>query len=175
MNIGLIGYRGAGKSTVGRRLASRLQRKFVDTDNLIEEHQGARISEIVKSHGWGYFRAIEKRIIEEVSKEDHLIIATGGGAVLDNGNLRSLKKNGLIIWLKADQQVLLRRMDQDPRTNANRPTLTGKGILDELGEMVEIRSPFYEKASDVQLDTSTLDIEAVVERVLSIIEERMGT
>ena len=175
MNIVLIGYRGSGKSIAGSRLAARLQRKFVDTDDLIEERHGVLISDIVESHGWDYFRAIEKRIIEEVSNEDHLVIATGGGAVLDDGNLRSLKKNSLIIWLKADQQVLCKRIGQDPRTIANRPTLTGKGVLEELGEIMVSRSPFYENAADVQLDTSTLDVEAVVERVLSIIDKRIGT
>src|SRR4030042_4082888 len=111
MNIVLIGYRGSGKTTVGRRLADRLKLRFVDTDDLIEERQGNPVSDIVKSHGWGHFRKLERNTIEEISKEDHLIIAPGGGAVLDQENVKALRKNGFIIWLKADKQSLLRRMN----------------------------------------------------------------
>jgi shikimate kinase len=172
MNIILIGYRGSGKSTVGRRLAARMRRRFVDTDDLIESEEG-RISDIVKSHGWDYFRAVEKRIIDGISKEDNLVIALGGGAVLDPDNIVNLERNGLIIYLKADQQTLLKRMDDDPGTNTRRPTLTGKGTLEEIEEIISVREPFYEKASDIQIDTSTFDIEAVIERVLAIFDEKL--
>jgi shikimate kinase len=172
MNIILIGYRGSGKSTVGRRLAARMERRFVDTDDLIESKEG-QIRDIVKSHGWDYFRALEKRIIEEISKEDNLVIALGGGAVLDLDNLEVLKRNGFIIWLKADQQILLKRMDEDPGTNTRRPTLTGKGTTEELEEMISLREPFYERTSQIQIDTSELDVEAVIEQVLVIFDEKL--
>ncbi len=113
MNIILIGYRGSGKSTVGRSLASRMRRRFVDTDDLIESKEG-QISDIVKSRGWDHFRAIEKRIVGEISQEDNLVIALGGGAVLDPDNIVNLERNGFIIWLKADRDVLRKRMDEDP-------------------------------------------------------------
>ena len=171
MNIILIGYRGSGKSTVGRSLASRMKRRFVDTDDLIESKEG-QISDMVKSRGWDYFRAMEKKVIEEISKEDNLVIALGGGAVLDTDNVKALRKNGFIIWLKADQQTLLKRMDEDPGTNTRRPTLTGKGTLEELEEMMFRRGPFYKTASESQIDTSTLDVKAVVGRVLAIFDEK---
>jgi shikimate kinase len=173
MNIVLIGYRGSGKSTVGKRLASRMQRRFVDTDDLIESKEG-QISDIVKSHGWNYFRAMERRMIEEISKEDNLIIALGGGAVLDSDNIANVERNGLIIWLKADQEVLRKRMNQDPRTLASRPTLTGKGTIEELEEIMDFRNPFYEKAATIQLDTSTLNVEEVVENILVAFKEKTG-
>jgi shikimate kinase len=173
MNIVLIGYRGAGKSTVGSRLAVRLQMKFVDTDNLIEERQGALISDIVKSYGWGYFRAMEKQTIEEISNQDHLVIAPGGGAVLEAGNITALRRNGLMIWLKADGEAIRRRMEQDPLTFVRRPTLTGKGVLEELEEVMAYRESFYERAAEVKLDTSALDVEAVVENILSIFQEKV--
>ena len=174
MNIVLIGYRGAGKSTVGRKLATLTRKEFVDTDDLLEERHGAAISEIVESLGWEHFRAMEKSIVEEISRGNHLVIAAGGGVVLDPANVISLKKNGLVIWLKADRQVLYKRMDLDPRTKASRPTLTGKGSLEELGEIMAYREPFYEQAADLQFDTADLGVEEVVESLLSIIEERMG-
>jgi len=174
MNIVLIGYRGAGKSTVGRRLAAMTEKEFVDTDVLVEERQGEAISKIVESLGWDHFRAMEKRIVEEISRGDGLVIAAGGGVVLDPENVISLKKNGLIIWLKAAGQVLCKRMDLDPRTKASRPTLTGKGTLEELEEIMANREPFYERAADIRFDTADLGVEEVVESILSIIGNRMG-
>ncbi len=169
MNIVLIGYRGSGKSRVGRKLASRMGSKFVDTDDLIESKEG-RIGDIVKSRGWDYFRAIEKRMIEEISREDNLVIALGGGAVLDADNVVNLERNGLIVWLKADPEVLRKRIGEDDRTSVSRPTLTGKGTMEELEEVMAYRNRFYEKAGKIQLETSSLDAEAVVERLLAILD-----
>jgi len=173
MNIILIGYRGSGKSTVGSRLAARLQMRFVDTDNLIESKEG-HISDIVKSKGWDYFRKLEKSVIEEISKGSNLIIAPGGGAVLDTDNINALKRNGFIIWLKADQQTLFKRIQKDQGSSTRRPTLTGKGILEEIEETISERGPFYEKASEIQIDTSAQDVEAVVEDILTVLEGKMG-
>jgi shikimate kinase len=174
MKIVLIGYRGAGKSTVGRRLATRLGKNFVDTDELVEKRQGLAIRDIVQSKGWAYFRAVEKKIIEEISGRDDLIIAPGGGSVLDAENVGFLRKNGLIIWLKADRHILGKRMEQDPRSHLSRPTLTGQGALEELGEVLASRTPFYEEAADAELDTSALEVEEAVEALLSIIWEKKG-
>ena len=174
MNIVLIGYRGAGKSTVGRMLAARAGKRFVDADELVEKHYGASISDIVQSKGWQHFRDLEKGAIEEICQGDHLIIAPGGGAVLDPANVQSLKKNGFVIWLKADGEVLSRRMNLDPRTPAGRPTLTGKGALEEFQDVLAVRNPYYARAADVQVDTSALNLEEVVEKVCSILQERKG-
>jgi shikimate kinase len=174
MNLILIGYRGSGKSTVGSRLAARLKMRFIDIDDLIEERQGVPISDIVKSHGWGHFRKMEASIIKEISNGDHLIIAPGGGAVLDADNVSVLRKNGVIIWLKADKQTLLKRMNQDPGTNTRRPTLTGKGTSEELKEVMSLREPIYERVSEIQIDTSTLDVEAVAENILTVLKDKMG-
>jgi len=173
MNIVLIGYRGSGKSAVGTRLAARLRMEFVDTDDLIESKEG-HISDIVKSKGWDYFRRREKSVIEEISKGSNLIIAPGGGAVLDTDNVNALKRNGLIIWLKADQQALLKRIQKDQGSSTRRPTLTGKGTLEEIEETISEREPFYEKASEIQVDTSALDVEAVVEDILTVLKGKMG-
>jgi shikimate kinase len=173
MNIILIGYRGSGKSTVGSRLAARLQMKFVDTDDLIESKEG-HISDIVKSKGWDYFRKLEKSVIEEISKGSNLIIAPGGGAVLDTDNVNALKRDGFIIWLKADQETLLKRIQKDQGSSTRRPTLTGKGILEEIEETISEREPFYERAYEIQIDTSALDVEAMVEEILTVLKAKMG-
>lgn len=172
MNIILIGYRGSGKSRVGRELANRLEKRFVDTDDLIESKEG-KISDIVKSRGWDYFRAIEKRMIEEISSEDNLVIALGGGAVLDAENVVHLERNGLLIWLKAEPDVLRKRMEEDHRTSVSRPPLTGKGTMEELEEVMAYRNRFYEKAGKIQLETSSLDAEAVVEKIMTALKGAM--
>jgi shikimate kinase len=172
MNIVLIGYRGSGKSTVGRRLATRLKLRFVDTDDLIEERQGVPISDIVKSHGWGHFRKLERNTIEEISKEDRLIIAPGGGAVLDTDSVNALRKNGLILWLKADKPTLLKRLNQDPGTDTRRPTLTGQGTSEELKEVMSLREPIYEQVSEIEIDTSRIDVETVVQNILTVLKDR---
>ena len=173
MNLVLIGYRAAGKTTVGRRLSAYLRRVFVDSDDMIEKHKGTPIGDIVRCHGWDYFRAIEREIISEVSNYDNLIVSAGGGVVIDPENVKVLKRNGLIIWLKADVEVLLERMVRDLRSAIERPSLTGRGTLKEFKEVLVQRGPLYERASEVQVDTSLLDVDGVVNQVLSIFEERL--
>lgn len=172
MNLVLIGYRAAGKTAVGRKLSASLRKVFLDTDEMVEERQGIHIEDIVKFHGWDYFRAIERKVISEISRHDDLIIATGGGAVLEPENVKALKGNGFIIWLKADVRVLLQRMAKDSRTATGRPSLTGKGTFEELEEVMAYRTPFYERASEAKIDTSALSVKGVAEGILSIFLER---
>lgn len=174
MNIVLIGYRGAGKTVVGKQLASHLGMKFIDIDHLIEERYQKRIIDIVESKGWDYFRNIEKRFIQEISRQDHLVIAPGGGAVLDVNNIIALKKKGFIIWLKADPEILHRRLEEDQGSISQRPPLTDKGSLEEIKEVLAERNPLYERASEAQLDTTILSVKMVVDRVLSLLQERIG-
>jgi shikimate kinase len=173
VNVVLIGYRGAGKTVVGRQLATRLGMKFVDTDVLIEERHQKRISDIVMSEGWDHFRKLERQLIQEVSIQDHLVIASGGGVVLDVNNIIALRKKGFIIWLKAEPEVLLKRMGEDPQTAIQRPPLTEKGALEEIKEVLAYRNPFYKWASGAQLDTTTFDVEAVVENILFILKGKV--
>ncbi len=172
MNVVLIGYRGAGKSTVGRRLAKRLGKRFMDTDDLLEKREGSSIRDIVRSSGWNHFRAMEKQIIKEAAGQDDLVIAPGGGAVLDAENLGSLKRNGLIIWLKAEPRIHHQRLLLSKRTGKSRPPLTGKGTLAEVAEVLAAREPFYEEAADIRIDTTMLNKEEVLERILSSLPNR---
>lgn len=174
MNIVLIGYRGAGKTVVGRQLASHLGMKFVDVDCLIEERYQKRIIDIVESKGWDHFRNIEKRLIQEIASQDHLVIASGGGAVLDVNNVIALRKKGFVIWLKAEPEILYKRLEEDQRSVVQRPPLTDKGSLEEIKTVLAERNPLYEWASEAQLDTTTLSVKMVVERVLSLLQERVG-
>ena len=117
MNIVLIGYRCSGKTAIGKMLVRELRRGFLDTDSLIEKNTGCSIEMIISRHGWDHFREIEKRLVEEVSRGDNLVIATGGGVVMDKENVKNLKKNGWIVWLKGKSEVLKARMDNEQKSN----------------------------------------------------------
>jgi shikimate kinase len=172
MNIVLIGYRASGKTEVGKRLASRLHMDFVDTDDLIQARQGRSIKGIVETLGWDHFRTLEKEVVSTISERDEQVIAAGGGVVLDRDNVLALRKKGWMIWLKADAETLMNRMEKDPRTLLQRPSLTGKGTLDELGEVLTVRNSFYEEAAETELDTSRSDVEGVIGQILSVVKEK---
>lgn len=166
MNIILIGYRCSGKTAVGKKLAKETGRDFIDTDLLIEKSAACSIEEIISRHGWDHFRDIENKIVKEVSQNDHQVIATGGGVVLDDDNVKNLKKNGFIIWLKGDTAVLKERMCEDHRSGSTRPSLTGDDPVDEIKKVLDTRNPLYRQAGDITVDTSTLSIQEVADRII---------
>ena len=158
MNIVLIGYRCSGKTTVGEILARELGRDFIDTDALIEVRVGCSIEALISTKGWDYFREIEKGLVEEVSMRDNLVIATGGGVVMDEENVKNLKENAWIVWLNGDSEVLKERMGREQRSGKGRPSLTGADPLGEIEQVLSIRKPLYEQAGDLTVDTSNLSI-----------------
>ncbi|MBW2206369.1 MAG: shikimate kinase [Deltaproteobacteria bacterium] len=166
MNIVLIGYRCSGKTEVGKILARELGKDFLDTDTLIEENAGSSIDQIVSREGWDHFRKIEKGLIEEISHRDNLVVATGGGVVMDEDNVKNLKRKGLLIWLKGDAEVLKERMIKDQRSEKIRPSLTGTDPLEEITRVLSIRMPLYEKAETLTVDTGTLSIREVASLIM---------
>jgi shikimate kinase len=156
MNIVLIGYRCSGKTAVGEILANELGRDFLDTDALIEDRAGCSIEALISTRGWGYFREIEKGLVEEVLMRDNLIIATGGGVVMDEENVKNMKQSAWIIWLNGRPKVLKERMDKEQRSGKSRPSLTGVDPLVEIEQVLSIRKPLYEQAGDLTIDTSSL-------------------
>ncbi|MCL2639450.1 MAG: shikimate kinase [Phycisphaerales bacterium] len=165
MNIVLIGYRGTGKSTIGKKLAERLRRDFVDTDTLLVERAGKTIKQIFETEGEPGFRDREAAVIAEVANRDNLVIAVGGGAVLRPANVTALKKNGRLIWLQANATVLHARITADPATAANRPNLLagGGGGAAEIEILLAARTPLYKAAADATLDVTNLSVEQAVE------------
>ncbi len=151
MNIVLIGMRGAGKSHLGRLLAARLGREFVDLDVLITARAGQTVSEIVAASGWPGFRDLEAAVTSEVAARDNLVIATGGGIVCAEENTRALKRNGTLVWLRADAATLLKRAGGD----ANRPPLSGESPAAEMRAVLAERTPLYTAAADLEIDTMT--------------------
>jgi len=171
MNIFLIGYRCVGKTSVGQSLAQRLGWSFVDTDVKLVEEQGQKISEIVDTKGWASFRKMEKQVIQRVCERDHCVVATGGGVVLDDENVKRMKASGVLIWLKANVHTIGNRMAQDPLTLDFRPSLTSKGVVEEIKETLFLRNPYYEKAMNFMVDTDLIGMEAVCDAILQGLEK----
>ena len=172
MNIVLIGYRCSGKTVVGKAVAEHLDRVFIDADDYLEFKAGRSIERIVEEEGWGYFRELEKKVIDELSGQDNLVMATGGGVVTDNENINRLKENGLIFWLRAEADVLKARMDNDQSVGKKRPSLTGKNPLEEIRSVLDQRAPLYEKAADRVIDTDNLSLAQTVDRIIEMIQQQ---
>jgi len=166
MNIVLIGYRCSGKTCSGKMIAKKMKREFKDIDFIIEERACCTIEELVAVKGWGYFRSLEKDIIREVSDMDNLVIATGGGVVTDGENVRNLKRNCFVIWLKADVNTLKERMKKEQESGVLRPALTGKDPVEEVKAVLDLRNPLYEAAGDLVIETDRIPAETIAEYII---------
>lgn len=153
-NIYLIGPRASGKTSVGRLLAKKLARPFQDTDQLIVESIGMDISQYVESHGWDAFRDREAEVLADVSNAGGLVVGCGGGIVLREKS-RELLSDGTVLYLKVTPAELRKRLSLDPN-QAQRPSLTGKSIVDETLEIVEQRQALYEQQAHIILGPGTL-------------------
>ncbi len=166
MNIFLIGYRCTGKTTIGKVLAERLDWDFLDTDAELVRAAKQSIKDIVQNSGWDTFRDMEREVIQNICGSNGQVVATGGGAILYNENVSWMKKNGQLIWLKASAETIKKRMIRDQTTDTYRPSLTGKGFVDEVEETLLKREPLYKKAMDFCIDTDHTSIEKMVEAIL---------
>ena len=175
MNVVLMGYRGTGKTSVGRLLADRLEKPFLDSDELIKASSGKSVRKMVAEKGWDFFRQEEKRIVAEISGNDGCVLALGGGAVLDEENVRNLKDKGFFIWLTAEAQTILERLSDDGKTLEQRPSLAGKDPDEETKFLLKAREPLYAKIADCRVDTSDRSIEEVADEVIRILGRDAGS
>lgn len=152
---------GAGKSTVGRQLARKLGRRFVDSDHEIESRTGVRIPTIFEIEGEAGFRRREAEAIEALSRESGLVLATGGGAVLDPANRRRLKAAGLVIYLRVLPLALYERTRHD----RNRPLLQVADPLAKLEEIFSQRDPIYREIADLVVESSGGGVAGMVRRI----------
>ena len=159
----LTGYRATGKSSVGRILASMLDWRFFDTDFEIEKRQGFSVSRIVAKKGWEFFREQEKKILMELADREQVVIATGGGAIMHQQIWNRLMKNGLVVWLTADPQIICQRLAADPATEGQRPSLTSSDILTEVESVLREREPLYRAGSHLEIDSSRSVVEIAEE------------
>jgi shikimate dehydrogenase len=162
-NIALVGFMGAGKSSVGKALARKTGKPFTDLDSLVEKRAGKSISRIFKEDGEPAFRQLEKAITADSARKSGKVIACGGGVLLDPSNITALKKSSIIVYLKASNSAILKRVSSGPL----RPLLAdGKDIV----PLITSRKPLYEQSADITIDTTRLGVDRAADRII----ERLG-
>jgi shikimate kinase len=164
-NIALIGFMAVGKSAIGRTLARKLRRRFVDLDRVIERAEGSKVREIFERKGEAYFRQLEKEALAGVLEGNNQVIATGGGVILDDQNLQILREKALLIGLSAEMDVLLARVG----AGTKRPLLQGSNRREKIEDLLRQRVSRYAQAH-VTIDTSNLTVDQVVKKIIGIIE-----
>lgn len=163
-NIVLCGYMGSGKTSVGKRLAELTGRTFIDMDRYIEQKEGATISEIFAARGEAAFRAMERETAKELSLKSGLIVATGGGALMDAENTAVLKENGVIVLLNASMEAIRKRLSGD----SSRPLLNGSDREETLQRLYRERMGVYRAAADFTVDADGC-VQDVTQRILKTV------
>lgn len=161
-NIVLIGFMGSGKTSVGEHLSKLLEMEYVDTDNLILEKSGKTINEIFEVHGEDYFRKLEMSTIKDLEGYKNTIISCGGGVVLNSENIRILKQNATIVWLKARPQEIYNRISHDK----TRPLLKDNFTLAHLEKTLNSRLVLYEDSKDIEIETDGKSIDEVCNEII---------
>lgn len=164
-NVVLIGFMGTGKSSAGRLAAERLGLRLVDMDTMIEERAGKKISDIFAEDGEAHFRALESKLAAELGHGHGMVIATGGGVVLNPANIPNLGRHGVVVCLRADPDVILKRVAQ----HTHRPLLETGEKAKAIVDLLKKRKPLYDAIPN-QIDTSRMSVEAVAERIVELYE-----
>jgi len=167
----LIGYRGTGKSTVGRIVAERSRRPFADADIELERASGRSIRSIFERDGESAFRAWETEVLLNLAASPRLaggVLATGGGAILLEANRRALRRFGLVVWLTADAPTLARRLSGSRHGGGDRPALTAAGTLAEVADVLEARTPIYRQVADFEVVSAGRSVFEVADSVLEV-------
>jgi len=167
MNIVLTGMMGTGKTVIGKKLAQKLNMKYISTDEVIKKDVGMSIPKIFKRKGEPYFREVETKAVKCVAMLDNFVIDTGGGVVQRSENMEELERNGAIICLTASPEVILKRTS---KTNY-RPLLNVDDPVSEIKGLLEKRKQFYKRCSRM-IDTSNKGIEEVVNEIIKFLSER---
>lgn len=162
----MVGMMGAGKSSVGRRLAARLGMPFVDADTEIEKAANASINDIFEQHGEAYFRDGERRVIRRLLDGKAKVLATGGGAFINPETRAAINANAISIWLKADRDILLSRV----KRRSNRPLLKTNNLDEVLQNLIEERDPHYAEAT-IHVQSRDVAHEVVVNDILKSLDQ----
>lgn len=165
----LTGFRAAGKTAVGQQLARLCGYDFADTDALLLERMGCSIAEVVKRHGWPYFREQERLLLVEQASRRNTVLATGGGAILHQREWQLLRQQAVVIWLRTDLAATLARLRQDAQTAEQRPCLLHQtdDLETETAAVLQEREPLYRAGADVVVDTGN---KTLAELSLSLLE-----
>ena len=166
MNLILCGMMGAGKTTIGIKIAEMTGRRWYDTDGVIVDRHG-KISDIFEYYGEAHFRKLETEIVKELAKKDNLVVSTGGGLVLKNENNAILKENGVIVFLRASLDTLDKRLIVD----GTRPLLQAstESIRDRLEKLMRERMPIYEHVADYIVDVDGKTPEAIAKEIIEVV------
>ncbi|MBJ6727112.1 shikimate kinase [Geomesophilobacter sediminis] len=168
MNLVLIGYRGTGKSHIGRLVARQLKMRCFSMDREIEKQAGRTIPEIVADDGWTVFRDLESDMVRRLTALDHVMLDTGGGVIERPENVAALRKNSCVIWMTAGLDTIVTRIS----SGIHRPSLTGdKSFTDEVAEVLERRNPLYRDASHYQVSTDGREPEAIAAEIVDLWEQ----
>lgn len=165
----LVGPRASGKTTVGKALAARAGWNFEDTDATVVATAGMTVEQIVEREGWEGFRRRETEALRATLGRDCLVAATGGGMVLADENRRMLREGGLVVYLRGSVELLAGRLARDPLA-AQRPSLTGRPIADEVAGVLAAREPLYRECAHAVLDAGD-GVQALVDRLVLLLEE----
>ena len=168
-SIVLVGMMGAGKSSIGRRLAARLGIPFVDADTEIEKAAGMSIAEIFTAHGEPYFRAGETRVIARLLEGGPQVLATGGGAFMNPETRAAIRAKGISVWLRATLEVLNRRI----KRRGDRPLLKNSDPAETLQRLIEERYPVYAEA-DVTVESRDVPHDTIVDEIVAGLRGRVG-
>ena len=168
MNLILCGMMGAGKTTIGIKIAEMTGRRWYDTDGLITDKYG-KISDIFEYYGEAHFRRLETNIVKELSKQDDLVISTGGGLVLKKENNALMQEKGKIIFLRASIDTLSKRL----RVDGTRPLLqtSTESIRDRLAKLMKERTPVYEHVADYVVDVDGKTPEAIASEIINLVQK----
>ena len=167
-SIALIGFMGTGKTVVGRILAEKLGKQFIELDALIEKKAGKSIPDIFQQDGEIAFRELEIEAAREVAGKKSAVIACGGGLVLNKINVDRLRQECVIICLTASPSVILKRTSGD---TDERPLLAVADRARQIGELLKFRRPFYERAADIIVNTSRMNADAVAGRIIEKVRQ----
>ncbi len=157
---------GAGKTTIGLKLAEALDKEFIDSDQEIEQNTGASIPLIFELEGEEGFRERESRMISRLAKTDNIILATGGGAVIKEENRKILSENGFVIYLQASLEKLLERTSKD----RNRPLLQHNNPKEVLAKLLAAREPYYQEVADLIFETDQKPIREIINDIVDILK-----
>jgi shikimate kinase len=162
MNVYLVGFMGTGKTAVAREVSNKSGLTFVEMDKLIEEKEQCSINKIFENKGEACFRQLEKEILRQIALRDDQIVSCGGGVVLDEENIETMKRTGLIICLEAPAEVIYKRI----KHHAHRPLLNVDKPREKIEQLLKKRKSFYSKA-DFSIDTNQLNIKEVAQEVIN--------
>jgi shikimate kinase len=166
-NIALIGFMGVGKSAVGKELAAQLKKELVETDSFIVKKAGKTIPQIFQE-GEIAFREMEIEAVKEICTGKNKVIACGGGVVLNKINIDRLKLDSVIVWLTATPGVILKRTRSD---GGVRPLISHNTGIADIRELLSYRKPYYQRAADLEVDTSKSEVKEVAEQVILKLKE----